>query len=180
MQEIWKPIAGYEGLYEVSNLGQVRSLDRIVKYSNGKDRLTKGRTLHFSLPHGYQQVTLCNGESHRPFKVHRLVALAFCNRPDGCDVVNHIDGVKTNNAASNLEWTTYKANTHHARDNGLLDPPRGERSGSAKLNQSDVEEIKRLSESGISQSELAKRYQVNQSHISRMVRGHTWSHVTNI
>ncbi|MDG9855590.1 NUMOD4 motif-containing HNH endonuclease [Pseudomonas nitroreducens] len=176
MQEIWKPIAGYEGLYEVSSLGRVRSLDRIVRYSNGKDRLTKGRILHFSLPNGYQQVTLCNGDSHRPFKVHRLVAVAFCARRDGCDVVNHIDGVKTNNAVSNLEWTTYKANTHHARDNGLLDPPRGERSGSARLSQEDVEEIKRLWLGGMSQSGLSKIYGVDQSHISRMVRGERWSH----
>lgn len=178
MQEIWKPISGYEGLYEVSNLGRVRSLDRIVRYRNGNDRLTKGRLLRPCLPQGYQQVTLCDELSNSPFKVHRLVAIAFCVREIGCNVVNHIDGIKTNNAADNLEWTTSKGNTLHARENGLLDPPIGERSGSAKLSSAEISEIRRLAKSGVRQVDLAKRYGVTQSNISRIASCDTWGHLS--
>lgn len=107
MQEIWKDISGYEGLYRVSNLGKVESLRNniILKQSPTKD--------------GYLAVGLCNGKT-KTCRAHRLVAIAFIPNPDNLPEVNHIDGNKTNNSVDNLEWVTPLENTHHAIRTGLI------------------------------------------------------------
>ncbi len=102
--EAWKDIKGFEGLYRVSNTGKVFSVRRGIELKPKTDR------------YGYKAVTLWNGiNNHRT--VHRLVADAFVEREDGCNVVNHIDCNKLNNNADNLEWTTVKGNTRHAYEN---------------------------------------------------------------
>lgn len=119
MLEVWKDIEGYEGLYQVSNLGNVKSLDRILVHKNGHKHFKKGITLKPSIgTTGYYQVILCmNG--HKTAKIHRLVANAFlppdCNRP----YINHIDGNYLNNNVTNLEWCTQKENVIHAYKLGL-------------------------------------------------------------
>ena len=107
MIEEWRPIEGYEGLYEVSNTGQVRSLDRFYY------RLHKGKVLSPTKDrYGYLTVTLnCNGKS-KTIKIHRLVAQAFLLNPDNLPQVNHKDEVKTNNNVDNLEWCTAKYNNN--------------------------------------------------------------------
>jgi hypothetical protein len=117
--EIWKPIKGYEGIYEVSNLGHVRSLDRkvskLTKYGtmavfNIKGRLLKGTTTW----HGYQSVNIRHTDGKfYPRLIHRLVAKAFVpGYFDGADV-NHIDENKQNNRFDNLEWVTKTENNNH-------------------------------------------------------------------
>ena len=177
MQEIWKPIAGYEGLYEVSSLGNVRSNDREITHRNGRRYRVKGRTLVFSKPHGYHQVTLCDGNSKKPHKVHRLVASAFIPRTPGKDVVNHLDGNKGNNSVSNLEWTCPKGNARHARDAGLVNTARGELSGGAKLSSDDIKAIRSMLRSGRRQSEIASEFGVTQSNISRISTNDVWAHL---
>ena len=104
--EVWKDIQGFEGLYAVSNTGKVFSVRRGI-YLQGKiDR------------YGYKTVVLWNGKNNCR-TVHRLVAEAFVSKHEGCNVVNHLDGIKTNNNAENLEWTTVKGNTKHAYDNSV-------------------------------------------------------------
>ena len=98
-EEIWKPISGYEGLYEVSNTGKIRSLFRYKKE-------LKQRTSNS----GYKRVQLWKDKIGKWYSVHRLVADVFCFKPDGCDVVNHKDECKTNNNANNLEWCTLQYN----------------------------------------------------------------------
>lgn len=102
--EYWRPIPGYEG-YEVSNLGRVRSIDRWVKYSDGRLRLYKGRILKpVKRKDGYLQVNLSKDNRGKMFLVHRLVAMAFIPNPDNLPMINHKDENPGNNAASNLEW----------------------------------------------------------------------------
>lgn len=112
--EIWKTIQGYEGLYEVSNLGNVRSLDRAVKQSNGSIGHYKGRVLKGEQDKkGYRRVRLSKNNITQKFQVHRLVALAFIPNLENKQFVNHIDESTDNNNVDNLEWCTGHENMRH-------------------------------------------------------------------
>ncbi len=113
MQEIWKDVVEYEGLYQVSNLGNVRSLDR-VEQCNGTFRQRKGTYMSKkSDKNGYLTVGLRDGFSQKFKKVHRLVAEAFIENPKGLPQVNHKDEDKTNNSSDNLEWCDSKYNVQY-------------------------------------------------------------------
>ena len=113
MNEIWKPVVGYEGLYEVSNFGNVRSLAREVCYrKNGKTiiRHVESRVLKPGNRHGYKGVGLCKNGKQKCKQVHRLVAEAFIDNPNSKQEVNHIDENTSNNHVNNLEWVTHIEN----------------------------------------------------------------------
>lgn len=109
MQEDWKDIIGYEGLYQVSNFGRVRSLDRI---STSGQHL-KGKILKL-VGNPYMRIDLCAGNNKVSYIVHRLVAEAFIPNPNNLPCINHIDEDKTNNRVDNLEWCTYKYNNAYS------------------------------------------------------------------
>ena len=112
--EIWKPISGYEGFYEVSNLGRIRSLERIVECSDGRKRKIKDRTLKgSSYSGGYSGVTLHKDGCAKFVNIHRIVAEAFVPNPLEKEEVNHKDENPSNNHASNLEWVTHKENINY-------------------------------------------------------------------
>lgn len=121
MTETWKPVNGYEGSYEVSDLGNVRSLDRTVRVKKGAyeyDLVLKGKVLKpLVRRHGYLGVQLfnldrsLNARGMKTVSIHRLVAEAFVPNPDGLPEVNHKDEDKANNVATNLEWMDHKDNT---------------------------------------------------------------------
>lgn len=102
--EEWRNIAGFEGIYMVSNLGRVKNVKRDSILSPGRNSK------------GYLRVILCNNGTKKQVLVHRLVALAFIPNPDGKREVNHIDCNKQNNAVSNLEWVTHSENMRHMHD----------------------------------------------------------------
>ena len=119
MEEIWRDIEGYEGLYQVSNLGRVKALKktiikRIYKY-NLKERIKK----HMPSPVGYCMVSLTKNSEERKQTVHRLVACAFIPNPENKPQVNHINGTKSDNRVENLEWCTSQENNIHAVKTGL-------------------------------------------------------------
>jgi len=108
--EIWKSVIGYEGRYEVSNLGRVRSLNRKTAHKNFV-AYRKGKVMSQSLDKdGYLLLRLCNGRCLMK-KVHRLVAMAFIPNPKNKPCINHIDNNPSNNHVNNLEWVTYKENS---------------------------------------------------------------------
>jgi hypothetical protein len=130
MKEIWKDIdfiEGFEELYQVSNLGRVKSLGRTIYYPNScynktnegvfrPERILKAKTKR------YAGVTLSNSKKKIYPSTHRLVALAFIPNPNNKPCVNHIDGDKQNNCVSNLEWLNWDENTNHAWQTGLAKP----------------------------------------------------------
>lgn len=111
MTEVWKDVSGFEGHYRISNFGKVKSLK-------------KGRELILKLvltAQGYHCVTLQIGEKYRKiFLVHRLVGIHFLDKDESQYMINHKDGIKTNNHVSNLEWCTHLENNNHAFDNRLI------------------------------------------------------------
>lgn len=112
--EEWKTIPGYEGLYEVSSYGRVRSVDRYVKYLNGMIHLHKGKVLSPGIrSDGYLQVSLCCNGKYKTISVHRLIAQTFLPNPDNLPMINHKDEDKTNNNVDNLEWCTAKYNSNY-------------------------------------------------------------------
>ena len=108
---MWKDVVGFEGCYQVSSAGDVRSLERL----NSRGYFQRGRILTPRIEGGgYKFVTLHNGEKITKFKVHRLVALHFIPNPEKKPCVNHKNGVKTDNSVDNLEWCTYGENKSHS------------------------------------------------------------------
>lgn len=124
--EIWKDIEGFEGYYQISNKGNVRSVNR---FDGVHDR--QGLPIKQNLKqNGYLQVGLRKHGKRKWFGVHRLVAIHFIENPDNKPQVNHIDGNKLNNTVENLEWVTGGENQTHAVKMGLRIMPRGEKNSS--------------------------------------------------
>lgn len=129
MDEVWKDVIGYEGLYQVSNKGRVKSLITPGKKRHHMKEMILKQTYD---NYGYLQLNLHKNGTRCSRKVHRLVATAFIEKPDCCPLtVNHKDGVKTNNSVYNLEWCTNRENLLHAHRNGLINN-KGENSSTAR------------------------------------------------
>lgn len=121
MKEVWKDIKGYEGLYQVSNLGNIKSFDRKVLYNNGKLHYHKGRMIKKrKKQNGYLSISVCkNGvEIHK--SVHRIVAEAFIKNPNNYPQVLHKNNIRNDNMVSNLKWGTQKHNMEQASKSGRM------------------------------------------------------------
>ncbi len=114
--EIWKDIIDFEGFYQVSSFGNVRSLDRIISNQLIGEHKRNGRILKLEINKNcrYFYIDLCKNNIHKKFRVSRLVALSFILNPEDKSDVNHIDGNKLNNNVDNLEWVTRRENIIHA------------------------------------------------------------------
>ena len=115
IEEIWKPVVGYEGIYEVSSLGRVKSCERTIIRSNGREINFPDKIMKTSINHkGYLIIDLRkNGKRSGGF-VHRLVGKAFIDNPLNKEQINHKNGNKTDNRVQNLEWVTNQENMAHA------------------------------------------------------------------
>lgn len=181
--EIWKDVQNFVGKYQVSNCGRVRSLPRVIDNGKGWRKPYPGVVLKpKEMKTGYQQVTLGR---HKYATIHRLVAQAFLENPNGFREVNHKDGVKTNNHVENLEWCSRHLNIRHAMKNGLYDEARksqakavgGVQNYLAKLNDSRVKEIRQKHKQGFGLTMLAKEYGVTIWTIRDVVNNKSWRHV---
>lgn len=162
--EKWKAIKDYEGHYDISNQGRVRSLKwdspKILKFG------TSGREL-------YRAVVLSKDGTIRKFRVSRLVAEAFINNPLNKPCVNHINGVKTDNRVENLEWCTRSENDKHAFRLGLRTQD-GEGNSYHKLSNNDVLSIREHLSLGEKQTSIAKLFGVGGTTISNIKHGLVW------
>lgn len=116
--EIWKDVVGYEGLYQVSSLGRVKSYARLVKCKSGY-RKQPSKILTNCFDGSYYHVTLFRDSKRKMVLVHQIVAIAFIPNPQNKKTINHKDGNKLNNKVENLEWATYSENILHAFRTGL-------------------------------------------------------------
>lgn len=161
-EEIWRDITGYEGLYQVSNCGRVKS------FYHG------GRILKQSLKRGYMFVELYLNTNGKIHIVHRLVAQAFIPNPLNKLEVNHINGIKTDNRVENLEWVTRSENEQHAYDTGLAHGMRGENNLNAKLTNEQARYI-RENPDKLTGGQLAKRFGITPISVSEIQRGKTYA-----
>lgn len=182
--ERWRPVVGYEGSYEVSDHGRVRSLDREIQQVNRwgttTSRRLPGKLLALTADkgeytYGRLQVKLCRAESQRTRLVHQLVAEAFLGpRLPGVEVA-HRDGNPQNNRVDNLRYSTPAENTADKHTHGTM--LRGDKIHSAKLTEADVVAI-RAARGKIKGVDLARMYGVRESQISRILAGQRWGHLS--
>jgi Trp operon repressor len=184
--EVYVDISNYEGYYQVSNYGNVRSLDRVITEQTGKTQTLKGRILK---PHtnssGYYQINLNRKSIRTTFAIHQLVAQAFLDNRSRKPTVNHINGIKTDNNVNNLEWATYSENLEHAYKNKLrtsvLSQAVGEKNYKRKLTPEQVIEIKRLLVAGnLTHREIATKFSVARSTITEIKSGRRWRYLNVI
>ncbi len=171
MKELWKDIQGYKGLYKVSNLGNIISLNyrrqNIIR--NMKYVLSKK---------GYFRVSLYKNGSDKTFTVHRLVAQAFIDNTENKPEVNHKNSIKIDNYVDNLEWNTTKENVNHSFRSGLRNPLKGSDNGFSRLNELEIMAIRRLRNiDKYDLMTLSKKFNTSMSNISSIVNRKTWNHV---
>jgi hypothetical protein len=161
MGEIWKDIEDYEGYYQVSNQGRVKSLARVIVRSDGSLLPIKEKIMKpFISSKGYNRIDLHNNTGQTKYKVARLVAIAFIPNPLNKPEVNHIDTNKLNDNVENLEWNTGSENIIHAYKNNLMHIPHGENRYNAKLTEQEAIRILELFKNKIPRMEIAKMYNV--------------------
>lgn len=183
--EEWRPAPGYEGYYEVSNLGRIKSAAIFIRHDGNwaeeggyikKIKIRSQQTNRY----GYKTIKLCKLGNCKQARVHRLVAEAFIPTDNHLNQINHIDGNKTNNLITNLEWVTAAENMKHAWETGLVnkDHTVGSRHHNALLNEQLVIEIRSLyAKGGYTQKELAEIYGVKFGTIKDVLTNRTWKHV---
>ena len=173
--EIWKDIEGFEGYYQVSNLGRVKSVERYVNHPSGGLKKLKSKIMtKYISKQGYHTVTLRN-LGRKVAKVHRLVCNAFLDNPLKKENVNHKNGIKTDNRVENLEWCTQLENVNHAIKTNLFDN-KGEKHPFSRLKKKDIIFI-RENAGKMTQKQLALKFNTVQSVISRIVRKERWKHI---
>lgn len=179
-KEVWKDIREYKGLYQVSNLGRVKSLSRTYTRTikgttfkqNVKERILKqGESI-------YPLVNLYKKGKNKVIYIHTLVTEAFLGKKRKGLVVNHKDGNRNNNNIKNLEYCTQKENMIHARETGLTTIQYGEDTSGAKLTEQQVLEIHELAiNKTYTQKEIGKMYGIDGSQVSRIKNKIYWRHL---
>lgn len=176
--EQWKKIEEFNYEYEISSYGRIRSVENVIVRGNGWKYTRKSKILKPSGSGGYLRGAVCVNKKMIPYKIHRLVALAFIPNNENKKEVNHIDGNKLNNHVENLEWCTRQENIEHCILNKLQKPFKGEEIGNSKLLEFQVIEIRNKFKPRVySRTKLAKEYNVSEATIKDILYKRTWIHL---
>lgn len=179
--EIWAKMPSFEHSYMVSNFGRVKSIERDVAIGGGWSRYHKSIIIKQSEKFGYFAVSLPIKKKGRSryncFRVHILVAKAFISNPSNKRVVNHKNGKKHDNRASNLEWATDRENTLHAIKNKLIVIPCGEKARNVKLSKSNVLKIRKLRSLGKEYKKIGEVFGISGSYAHNICSRKTWKHI---
>lgn len=170
--EEWRDIKGYEGLYQISSLGEVKSVERISPQGHRlKERIRKTYIDRY----GYRAINLCKNGVITKYDIHRLVAIAFIPNPEEKPQVNHIDGNKLNNCVENLEWNTCSENISHAFRTGIKKPFHihryGESNSNCKVKDDDIKSLINDFKSGMRRDDLILKYGIGKTQMYRIVNG---------
>jgi hypothetical protein len=168
MEEVWRDVKDFEGLYQVSNIGNVK---RLVSERVFAERLI-GRSIDKD---GYVKRILSRKGKNYNFREHRLVASAFIENPQNKATINHINGIRDDNRVENLEWNTNLENKQHAVSSGLTNL-KGVNHPRCKLTEQQVLEIRQI---GFSQTATAvsKKFNVSRITVSRILKNKNWNHI---
>lgn len=171
MEEVWKDVVGHEGLYEVSNLGRIRSLPRITTSRPMKGKLLSTATKDTKR---YEKVCLSYNGNYKYYKVHQVVARAFIDNPENKPQINHIDGNRHNNKVDNLEWVTSTENNSRAKKHGML---LGENHQNTNYTEEQIKEVKLMLKQGLKNIDIERVTGINHKRISEIKCGKVWSHI---
>jgi len=175
MIETWKPVVGYEGLYEVSDGGAVRSLDRVSVAAGQRLRGRPIRTVRAG--RGYLQVGLWDSSGRRKNRyVHRVVLEAFAGAPSPGHEACHNNGDRQDNRLENLRWDSRSANHTDKRAHGTM--PRGESHHHASIGEADVRRVLTMAAEGRSRAEISRSVGITTRHVGSLVRRELWAHVS--
>jgi hypothetical protein len=179
--EEWKDVVGYEGFYQVSNLGRLKGVDRILKHNGSYLKKWKGKIMSLNYSKKKRYVSCClrkeGGVLHT--NLHRLVGILFIPNPLNLPQVNHKKGIKWDNRASELEWNTAAENSNHALENNLYKKAVGEDYNRSKLTEQKVLVIRRLYQINplFNRRRVAEKLDVSYGLITMVIQNKIWNHV---
>lgn len=184
MGEVWRYVPDWDGYYQVSNQGRVRSVERTAEYGTRSTKVKRcfqtwrGRILKLYLGRdGYHRVEFRRNGKRTSYLVSRLVAIAFLPNPLNKPQVNHKNGVRSDNRVHNLEWATGKENVRHAVESGLM--PKGESKPTAVFCDSDIRKMRKMRNvDGLMLKEIAMLFKTDTGTVSKIARGLRWGHVS--
>ncbi|WP_052253431.1 NUMOD4 domain-containing protein [Staphylococcus shinii] len=176
--ETWKDIEGYEDLYTISDHGQIKRKSRELLIDGVTRRLDEKVLKNFKGTLGYMHVNLYKNGKPKQFKIHRLMMTAFVDKPIDKNIINHIDGDKSNNLLKNLEWCSHKENSIHAYNTGLAKGGKGEENSQSRLTEKDVLNIRELYATGtFTQKELGLKFNISREQARDIINYKRWKHI---
>lgn len=175
--EVWKPIPGFEGTYQISSFGRLKAIARTRPVNGGLKHYAEFIRKPAIINKYFSVLGKAPGIKSKQLRIHRVVAQAFVPNPYNKPHVNHIDCDKFNNHYTNLEWVTAAENNAHARKNGRTNPPNGTKHWQNKLDETQVHTIRRCLTDGMTQQKLADYFKVHRTCISAIACKYHWAHL---